>query len=318
MARPEKFRLGEILVQQNLLSQDQLQAALDEQKKTGRKLGRVFVDKGFVTEEQISEAIARQINAPYINLKYFNIKPALVRLLPEAQARRFRALVLEQRDNAVRVGFADPTDLFAYDEVARLLKRDIDIAVVTESQLLEAVDRVYQRTEEISGLAKELTAELGEGAVDLGALALTPGLEEAPVVKLLQSVFEAATQVRASDIHIEPQERSLVIRFRIDGVMHNVYQVPPGVMNAMIARVKLLGRMDVVEKRRPLDGRIKTRNPAGEEVEMRLSTLPTAFGEKMVMRIFDPQTAVKSIEQLGMGEPEAQRWQELIGRPHGA
>jgi Type II secretory pathway, ATPase PulE/Tfp pilus assembly pathway, ATPase PilB len=194
MARPEKFRLGEILVQQKLLSQEQLQAALEEQKKTGRKLGRVFVDKAFVTEEQISEAIARQINAPYINLKYFNIKPATVRLLPEAQARRFRALVLEERDNGVRVGFADPTDLFAYDEVARILKREIDIAVVTESQLLETVDRVYQRTEEISGLAKELTAELGEGAVDLGALALTPGLEEAPVVKLLQSVFEAATQ----------------------------------------------------------------------------------------------------------------------------
>ena len=153
MARPEKFRLGEILVQQNLLSQEQLLAALEEQKKTGRKLGRVFVDKGFVTEEQISEAIARQINAPYINLKYFNIKPATVRLLPEAQARRFRALALEERDNAIRVGFADPTDLFAYDEVARILKRDIDIAVVTESQLLETVDRVYQRTEEISGLA---------------------------------------------------------------------------------------------------------------------------------------------------------------------
>ena len=153
MARPEKFRLGEILVQQNLLSQEQLQQALDEQKKTGRKLGRVFVDKGFVTEEQISEAIARQINAPYINLKYFNIKPATVRLLPEAQARRFRALVLEERDNAIRVGFADPTDLFAYDEVARILKREIELAVVTESQLLETVDRVYQRTQEIGDAA---------------------------------------------------------------------------------------------------------------------------------------------------------------------
>ena len=201
MARPEKFRLGEILVQQSLLSQEQLLQALDEQKKTGRKLGRVFVDMGFVTEEQISEAIARQINAPFINLKYFNIKPATVRLLPEAQARRFRALALEERDHAIRVGFADPTDLFAYDEVARILKREIELAVVTESQLLETVDRVYQRTEEITGLAKELTAELGEGIVDLGALALTPGLEEAPVVKLLQSVFEAATQV-LSLIHI--------------------------------------------------------------------------------------------------------------------
>jgi MSHA biogenesis protein MshE len=306
MARPEKFRLGEILVQQNLLSQDQLQAALDEQKKTGRKLGRVFVDKGFVTEEQISEAIARQINAPYINLKYFNIKPAMVRLLPEAQARRFRALVLEQRDNAVRVGFADPTDLFAYDEVARILKRDIDIAVVTESQLLEAVDRVYQRTEEISGLAKELTAELGEGAVDLGALALTPGLEEAPVVKLLQSVFEAATQVRASDIHIEPQERSLVIRFRIDGVMHVQTEADMKIATALVLRLKLMSGLDISEKRLPQDGRfnVKVKNIA---IDVRISTMPTQHGESVVMRLLNQGAGMLRLEHLGMPPPILER-----------
>ncbi|MCC6658433.1 MAG: Flp pilus assembly complex ATPase component TadA, partial [Rhodocyclaceae bacterium] len=316
MARPEKFRLGEILVQQNLLSQDQLQAALDEQKKTGRKLGRVFVDKGFVTEEQISEAIARQINAPYINLKYFNIKPAMVRLLPEAQARRFRALVLEQRDNAVRVGFADPTDLFAYDEVARILKRDIDIAVVTESQLLEAVDRVYQRTEEISGLAKELTAELGEGAVDLGALALTPGLEEAPVVKLLQSVFEAATQVRASDIHIEPQERSLVIRFRIDGVMHVQTEADMKIATALVLRLKLMSGLDISEKRLPQDGRfnVKVKNIA---IDVRISTMPTQHGESVVMRLLNQGAGMLRLEHLGMPPPILERLRQAVHRSSG-
>jgi MSHA biogenesis protein MshE len=316
MARPEKFRLGEILVQQNLLSQDQLQAALDEQKKTGRKLGRVFVDKGFVTEEQISEAIARQINAPYINLKYFNIKPAMVRLLPEAQARRFRALVLEQRDNAVRVGFADPTDLFAYDEVARILKRDIDIAVVTESQLLEAVDRVYQRTEEISGLAKELTAELGEGAVDLGALALTPGLEEAPVVKLLQSVFEAATQVRASDIHIEPQERSLVIRFRIDGVMHVQTEADMKIATALVLRLKLMSGLDISEKRLPQDGRfnVKVKNIA---IDVRISTMPTQYGESVVMRLLNQGAGMLRLEHLGMPPPILERLRLAVHRSSG-
>ena len=316
MARPEKFRLGEILVQQNLLSQDQLQAALDEQKKTGRKLGRVFGDKGFVTEEQISEAIARQINAPYINLKYFNIKPAMVRLLPEAQARRFRALVLEQRDNAVRVGFADPTDLFAYDEVARILKRDIDIAVVTESQLLEAVDRVYQRTEEISGLAKELTAELGEGAVDLGALALTPGLEEAPVVKLLQSVFEAATQVRASDIHIEPQERSLVIRFRIDGVMHVQTEADMKIATALVLRLKLMSGLDISEKRLPQDGRfnVKVKNIA---IDVRISTMPTQHGESVVMRLLNQGAGMLRLEHLGMPPPILERLRLAVHRSSG-
>ncbi|MEZ5614920.1 MAG: GspE/PulE family protein [Rhodocyclaceae bacterium] len=316
MARPEKFRLGEILVQQKLLSQEQLQAALDEQKKTGRKLGRVFVDKGFVTEEQISEAIARQINAPYINLKYFNLKPAIVRLLPEAQARRFRALVLEERDNGVRVGFADPTDLFAYDEVARILKREIDIAVVTESQLLETVDRIYQRTEEISGLAKELTAELGEGAVDLGALALTPGLEEAPVVKLLQSVFEAATQVRASDIHIEPQERSLVIRFRIDGVMHVQTEADMKIASALVLRLKLMSGLDISEKRLPQDGRfnVKVKTTA---IDVRISTMPTQHGESVVMRLLNQGAGMLRLEHLGMPPGILERLREAIHRSSG-
>ena len=316
MARPEKFRLGEILVQQKLLSQEQLQTALEEQKKSGRKLGRVFVDKGFVTEEQISEAIARQINAPYINLKYFNIKPATVRLLPEAQARRFRVLVLEERDNAVRVGFADPTDLFAYDEVARILKRDIDIAVVTESQLLETVDRVYQRTEEISGLAKELTAELGEGAVDLGALALTPGLEEAPVVKLLQSVFEAATQVRASDIHIEPQERALVIRFRIDGVMHVQTEADMKIATALVLRLKLMSGLDISEKRLPQYGRfnVKVRNAA---IDVRISTMPTQYGESVVMRLLNQGAGMLRLEHLGMPPAILERLRVAIHRSSG-
>jgi MSHA biogenesis protein MshE len=316
MARPEKFRLGEILVQQKLLSQEQLQAALDEQKKTGRKLGRVFVDKGFVTEEQISEAIARQIDAPYINLKYFNLKPAVVRLLPEAQARRFRALVLEERDNGVRVGFADPTDLFAYDEVARILKREIDIAVVTESQLLETVDRIYQRTEEISGLAKELTAELGEGAVDLGALALTPGLEEAPVVKLLQSVFEAATQVRASDIHIEPQERALVIRFRVDGVMHVQTEADMKIASALVLRLKLMSGLDISEKRLPQDGRfnVKVKTTA---IDVRISTMPTQHGESVVMRLLNQGAGMLRLEHLGMPPGILERLREAIHRSSG-
>ena len=137
------------------------------------------------------------------------------------------------------------------------------------------------------------------------------------VVQVVDWLWQYAFDQRASDIHLEPRRELSAIRFRIDGVMHTVYQLPPGVMNAMIARIKLLGRMDVVEKRRPLDGRIKTRNPDGDEVEMRLSTLPTAFGEKMVMRIFDPDTTVKPLEGLGFGAHDAKRWESLVTKPHG-
>ena len=208
MARPEKIRLGEILLQQKLMSEEQLQFALAEQKRTGRKLGRLFVENGYVTEEQISGALARQLNIPYINLKQFNINSNAVRLLPEMQSRRFRAIVLEERGDGLLVGMADPTDLFAYDEISRIVKNNILLAVVNETELLATIDNVYRRTDEITGLARELEQELGDSHIDFGALGVTPGMEDAPVVKLLQSVFDDATQVRASDIHIEPQEKT--------------------------------------------------------------------------------------------------------------
>ena len=165
---------------------------------------------------------------------------------------------------------ADPTDLNAYDEIARILKREIEIAVVTESQLLATIDRVYRRTGEITGLAQELQAELGDTVVDFGALAVTPGLEEAPVVKLLQSVFEDATQVRASDIHIEPQEKKLVIRFRIDGVLHLQTEADPKIASALVLRLKLMSGLDISEKRLPQDGRfnVKIRNQHGRRADL--------------------------------------------------
>ena len=190
MVRPEKIRLGDLLIQRGLLTDDQLKFALDEQKRSGRKLGRIFTESGFVTEEAISQALAGQLQAIFVDLKQFNPKLELINLLPEAQARRYRAIVLDDVDGRLRVGFVDPTDLQAYDDIFRLLKRDIEIAVVTESQLLALIDRVYRRTEEISGLAKELTADLGDVPVEFGDLLGTAqGVEEAPVVKLLQTVF---------------------------------------------------------------------------------------------------------------------------------
>ena len=220
MPRPEKVRLGEIFVQQKLLSEEQLQFSLSEQKRTGRKLGRIFVENGFVTEEQICGALAKQLNIPYINLKFYNLNPDTVRLLPETQSRRFRALALEDRPASLLIGMADPTDLFAYDEISRTVKRNIELAVVNETELLVNIDRIYRRTEEITDFARALEQDLGDSYVDFGALGGTPGIEEAPIVKLLQSVFDDATQVRASDVHIEPQEGRLHIRFRIDGVLH--------------------------------------------------------------------------------------------------
>ena len=316
MGRPEKVRLGEILVQQKLLSDEQLKMALDEQKKSGRRLGRVVIEKGYGTEEQISEALARQLNIPYINLKHYNTKREVTVKLAETQARRFRALVLEDTGATYRVGMADPTDLMAYDEIVRILRRDIDIAVITESELLRTIDRVYRRTEQISGFAQELEAELGDTVVDFGALALTPGLEEAPVVKLLQTVFEDAIQARASDIHIEPQERRLQARFRIDGVLHPQTDADAKIVSAVVLRLKLMSGLDISEKRLPQDGRfnVKVRNV---QIDVRISTMPTLYGESVVMRLLNQATGVLGLDNIGLPSDMLRRLRTVIHRPSG-
>ena len=316
MARPEKVRLGEILVQQKLLSEEQLNQALSDQKRTGRKLGRVFVENGFVTEEQISGALARQLNIPYINLKFYNISDALVRLLPETAARRFRALVLEERRDALLVGVSDPTDLFAYDEIARLLKKNVELAVVNETEVLHAIDRIYRRTGDITDFAKEVEADIGDAFVDFGAMTANPGLEEAPVVKLLQSVFDDAAQVRASDIHIEPQEGRLQIRFRIDGVLHLQTEADIKIATPLALRLKLMADLDISEKRLPQDGRfaMKVKN---QRIDVRISTMPTQFGESVVMRLLNQAGNTLRLESIGMPRKMLERFRAIVGRPNG-
>ncbi|HEU0283344.1 MAG TPA: ATPase, T2SS/T4P/T4SS family [Gallionella sp.] len=316
MARPEKIRLGDLLVQQKLISQDQLKLALEQQKRSGRKLGRVLADNAFVTEEQISEALAKQLNIPYINLKYYNINPELVRLLPENQARRFRAIVLEERNRALLIGMADPTDLFAFDEISRTVRRDIEVAVVTEGQLLESIDRGYRRTEEITGLARELSEELGDTYVDFGALTATAGTEEAPVVKLLQTIFDDATQIRASDIHIEPQEGRLMIRFRIDGSLHLQMETDNKIAPALVLRLKLMSGLDISEKRLPQDGRFQVR-VREQGVDVRIATCPTQYGEAVVMRLLRQEGGMIGLDKLGMPDEMLKRFREIIRRSNG-
>ncbi|MGZ3181656.1 MAG: GspE/PulE family protein [Telluria sp.] len=316
MARPEKVRLGEILVQQKLLSEEQLSLALQDQKRTGRKLGRVFIENGFVTEEQIGNALAKQLAIPFINLKFYNLNPDVVRLLPETAARRFRAIALEDRRGALLIGMSDPTDLFAYDEISRLVKQGIELAVVIESEVLAVIDRTYRRTEEITSMARELEADMGDSSIDFGALAANPSLEEAPVVKLLQSVFDDAVQVRASDIHIEPQETRLQIRFRIDGVLHLQTEADIRIATPLALRLKLMSDLDISEKRQPQDGRfvVKVRN---SRVDVRISTMPTQYGESIVMRLLNQSGVSLRLDAIGMPASLVDKFRTIIARPNG-
>jgi len=313
--RPKKIRIGDLLIAHKVISQDQLNAALADQKTSGRKLGRVLIEKGFISEEQLLQFLAQQLKIPFIDLKRYHYKPEVVRLIPETHARRFRAIALEDAPEGLLLGMADPTDIFAYDELARVLRRTLRLAVVKESDLLGTIDRVYRRTEEISGLAQELEQELSAYAVDLGELAVD-GAADAPVVKLLQSVFEDAVQVNASDIHIEPDERELRIRFRLDGVLRVQTTADRRIAGALVSRLKLMAGLDISEKRLPQDGRFQVRI-RDKGVDVRMSTMPVQYGESVVMRLLNQLTGVLKLDHIGMPPGMLKRFRELIHSPTG-
>jgi MSHA biogenesis protein MshE len=316
MTKPAYIRLGEILINQNLISEGQLHIALQRQKRTGGKLGRVFIDSGLVGEEALCEALALQFGIPYIKLKNVVIKPETLALLPEIQARRFRAIALRDDSNDVVIGMADPTDLFSYDEITRLLKRDITLAVVNERELLAMIDRLYRRTGETSGLARELEQDLESTPVDFGEIGITPGLEDAPVVKLLQSVFDDATMIGASDIHIEPQEKRLHIRFRIDGVLHLQTEADLRIAAPLASRLKLVAHLDISEKRIPHDGRF-TIKVKERQIDVRISTMPTQYGESVVMRLLNQDSGILDLDRIGMPAAMLARFRKIIQRPNG-
>jgi len=310
-----KLRLGDVLVEQQLISAEQLGQALELQRATGKKLGRILVEANLITEEALAHVLARQLRAPFVNLKTFPLKTELVRLLPETPARRFRALVLEERGDTLLVAMADPLDLFGFDELAKILKRRLAMAVVADSQLAAVYDKHYRRSDEISGLAKALEKDIGD-AVDFGTLQASVGQEGAPVVRLLQSVFEDATRAGASDVHIEPQEGELVIRNRVDGILQTLTQADKRIAPALAQRLKLMAGLDISEKRLPQDGRFTLRL-SERTLDVRLSTMPSQYGESVVMRLLGQGSALRRLSDIGMPEDMLKRFRELLARDAG-
>ncbi|WP_020406366.1 GspE/PulE family protein [Hahella ganghwensis] len=317
MTEPKKkIRLGDLLVQGEVITEDQLMTALSEQKKTGAKLGRALIDLGYMDEDSLLRFLSKQLGIPFVQLRHFQFDQELIKKLPETAARRYRAIVLSEDQGELLVGMSDPMDIFAYDELVRQLKQPIRQAVVRETELLNTLDMVYRRTEEIASIAGELEDELGEDAFDLAQLAAGGDDSEAPVVRLLQSIFEDAVVARASDIHIEPDENVVRIRQRIDGVLHEQVMKEKRINAALVLRLKLMSGLNISEKRLPQDGRFNIR-VKGRSIDVRLSTMPVTYGESVVMRLLDQTEGMLNLEATGMPKELLDRMRVLIKRPHG-
>ncbi len=273
--------------------------------------------------ETLTEWLAGWVGLPYYHIDPLKVNLAAVTdVMSSAYASRFRILPVEVRANEVVIATAEPFIRSWEAELEPILKKDIRLVVANPQDIERYQVEFYNLAKSVkSALARGDVARTGisnfEQLVELGRGKTTLDANDQHIVLIVDWLWQYAFEQRASDIHIEPRREMGIVRFRIDGVLHQVYQIPMPVLNAMTSRIKILGRMDVVEKRRPQDGRIKTRSPDGEEIELRLSTLPTAFGEKLVMRIFDPEVLVRDLADLGFSSEDAARWREMTAKPNG-
>ncbi|EDQ00297.1 GspE/PulE family protein [Shewanella benthica] len=313
-----KMRLGDLLVQEQIIGEAQLLEALAEQRSSGKKLGRTLIDLNAITEEQLLRFLSQQLNIPFIDISKRSISNEVVTLLPEVQARRYRALVVEDNGDSVLVAMSDPADLQAMDNLeVQLLPKLLKIAVVTECQLLDAFDNLYRRTDEIAQIAGKLEEEYAaDDQFDLARLTEGDSDNETTVVKLLQSIFEDAVQMRASDIHIEPGEKVLRIRQRIDGQLHENILPEVSIAAALVLRLKLMAGLDISEKRLPQDGRFHI-EIKGHQIDVRMSTMPIYHGESVVMRLLDQSAGLLTLNETGMPPEILARIRKQIKRPHG-
>jgi len=312
----KKIRIGDLLLSKGKITAEQLEKAVKVHKEQGGKLGDVLKQLGFINDFNLVSTLAEQLNLPFIDLKHYPIKPDIIRRLPERIARRFRVLLIDVIESDYLVGMSDPTDLVAYDELNRVLGTKIRVAVLVEADVLRVIDLVYRRTEDIASFAEELKEELTHIETVGPAEAEVVGAEAAPVAKLLDSIFEDAVQVGASDVHIEPDENLLRIRQRVDGVLHENIVHGTQIVSAIVLRIKLMSNLNISEKRLPQDGRmlmtVKNRN-----LDVRVSTMPVYHGESVVMRLLDQSTGILHLNQLGMPETILNRFSTIIYKPNG-
>jgi type IV pilus assembly protein PilB len=304
-------QLGDILIDGGLVDQEQLRTATSEQQRLGRSLGRVLVDLGMVTESQLVAALAEQIGLPFVDLSEYPVDGSAVGSVTPTVARRHVALPVGYEDGRLVVAMADPANVFAVDDIRSLTGRDVKPVVATKADLLAAIDRYHRSDEALDELTQTLESDTEDTLTRVKEI-----VDDAPIVKFVNLLIAQAIADRASDIHIEPGERDLRVRFRIDGVLHDIMRSPRSIQAGVISRLKIMSDLDIAERRVPQDGRLSVQM-SGKKVDLRVATLPVVWGEKVVMRILDNSTAMLKLSDLGFLDGNFEQWRESYTKPYG-
>jgi type IV pilus assembly protein PilB len=322
-------RLGEMLVKEALITADQLREAVAYQKTHGGRLGSVMIKLGLVNDDEITGVLSRQYGVPSINLKYYEVDPSVIRLIPQDTAVRYQVVPLSRVGSTLTIAMTDPTNVFAMDDIKFMTGFNIEPVVAPESAVNEAISKFYGEAQSVEELTKVMKDLAGEEAADLelaaeeqemDLAALERAAEEAPIIKLVNLILTDAVKRGASDIHIEPYEKELRVRFRVDGILQEVMSPPLKLRDAIASRIKIMSKLDISEKRLPQDGRImiKYRKGGGiKELDFRVSTVPTLHGEKIVMRLLDKENLRLDMTKLGFERESLDKYERSILRPYG-
>ena len=310
-----KKYLGELLIEAGVITAEQRDKAMQEQKRLGKRLGETLVSLGIITEEVMAKALSAQMGLPFKELRSMSVAQGVAELVPESLARKHRALPIEINNGRLTIAMSDPLNVFAIDEIKRATRMPVDTVVITESDLLRALDQYYTRGEmdEVFKAADVYYPEKEKIVAAAEAM-----VEDTPIVKLVNTVVTQAVKDRASDIHIEPYEDSIRVRFRIDGKLHDIMKPPKHLHSGIVSRIKILSGMDIAEKRVPQDGRFPI-NVEGRQFDIRASTLPTHHGEKMVLRLLEKTSGLPqlTLSQLGFTKNVLDAYEKLISMPYG-
>jgi type IV pilus assembly protein PilB len=322
-------RLGEILIKEKLLTPAQLEQALEYQKQHGGRLGSCLMKMGFVSDDDITGVLSRQYGVPSINLKYYEVDAAVIKLIPQDTAVRYQVVPLSRVGSTLTIAMTDPTNVFAMDDIKFMTGFNVEPVVASESSIAEAIHKFYGEAESVEELSKVMKDLTGEDGADLELAAeeqemdlatLEKAAEEAPIIKLVNLIMTDAVKRGASDIHVEPYEKELRVRFRVDGVLQPVMAPPLKLKDAITSRIKIMAKLDISEKRLPQDGRIMIkyrRESKIKELDFRVSTVPTLFGEKIVLRLLDKENLRLDMTKLGFEADSLAKFERAILRPYG-